>query len=845
MALNSLGLGFVFSARDMASPAMVGLGRNFGALDRVSTRFGARFGIGMRRLRTAGLAFAATGALGTVAAFGMARAAGRFEQGLARVGGVTRATTAELAQLRDRAIQVGIETTFSPDEAVEGLTALATMGFRASEAMALIGPASALAEGGMIGITDAAQAVASATRVFSLSMEEASGSADRLLRITQLTALQAGDLSLALGTVARGAGQTSQNLNEMLIAMGLVRNTGVEVSVAASSVSSALQFMARNASEIQSTLGVAVTDVDGNFRDFLDIVLESSSSLNERFPNAADRATESLRLFGRFGVTAFGAVSRQLTEGVRGLSGELLTGADALAFLRDQMANSTGVADEFRERILATFPGQLQLLSGSVRTLAIVLGENFANAFKPIVRGVIAFVNDLIARWNAIPSAIRDGIASFLVGASAMLTLFGTFVFVSAVIALMIPLLKVTAIAFVGLVVALTPLIALFAAAVIGVKAFRFAMEFNLGGIRDFITNIVSKIRLAWNALTELFTRGGFTSAIAKELNRAENQGLRNFVVRIFAIAFRLQRFWDGLMAGFRGGMIALGPAIDVMLQAFRDLFQAFGFGAEKGEDLAESLPSDDFVRFGQLVGTTVARGVLFFVEVVTDLVDFIREDGIPAMQALGRVFGRIERDLGPSIRNIGRFLGMSEKGQSTIEALGRILLFFGAIALGVLALGLVGILLVLSPVIIAFLTLSAVVAGIILLVDTLIDAFRFLADEVLPAVELALAPEIALLGFAFAPERALLETPGGGITKGPGRGAVGEELAGPVRARAEAREARDVDVQQSIIDALRAQEGGIFNAVLNIDGRRLQEFRGRMDRTESAARGVPVEGDQ
>lgn len=851
MALNALGLGFVFTARDLASPAMTRLGGRFGALDRVSTRFGQRFGAGMRRLRTAGLVFAATGALGTVAAFGLARAAGRFEEGLARVGGVTRATVPELAALRDRAIEVGIATTFSPDEAVEGLTSLATMGFQASEAMRLIGPASALAEGGMIGLEDAARAVASATRVFSLSMDEAQGSADRLLRITQLTALQAGDLSLALGTVARGAGATGQNLNEMLIAMGLVRNTGVEVSVAASGVSSALQFMARQAGEIQSSLGVAITDVDGNFRDFLDIVLESSVALDREFPNAADRASEALRLFGRFGSSAFGAVSRQLTQGIRGLNGELLTGADAVEFLRDQMQNATGVADEFRERILATFPGQLALLSGSVRTLAIVLGENFANAFKPIVRGVIAFVNDLITRWNAIPSAIRDGISSFLVGATAMLTLFGTFVAVSAGLALIAPLLKGIAIALGGLLLALAPLVLIFGAAVLGVQAFRFAMDFNLGGIATFVRGIVSRITLAWNALTELFTRGGFTRAISDELRRSENQGLRRFVLGVFGIAFRLQRFWDGLMAGIRGGMITLGPAIAAMIEAFRELADLFGFGAAKGEDMADALPTSAFVRFGQTLGRVLVRVARFFVEGLTTFLIFA-QGVIKTSRSIGARLSAFFAPLRPILREIGLQIGMVfsalgqlssqvQKGGSTWTEFVTVVRLLAVLLLPIMRQSLTGILIMVVLLLQQFTALIGVFTRAL-------DLARSIA-QVLPSGQ----REFGAAAFGAAGRAVFGGGGAAGLAKEPvaagvARGGVGEALARPVRESAEARAARDesnVRVQQDIIDALRAQQGGIFRIDMNLDGRRLQEFQGRMERTESAARGTPVEGDQ
>ena len=91
----------------------------------------------------------------------------------------------------------------------------------------------------MISVDQSTATVSAALKAFGLEVDQAGITTDKLLRITNLTSLQAGDLQLALGTVARGASATKQSLTEMLPAMGLVKNTGVDVSVAASSVSSA------------------------------------------------------------------------------------------------------------------------------------------------------------------------------------------------------------------------------------------------------------------------------------------------------------------------------------------------------------------------------------------------------------------------------------------------------------------------------------------------------------------------------------------------------------------------------------------------------------------------------
>ena len=95
MALNNLGLGFVFTARDLASAKIRGLERNFVNLDDKTKAGSARISASFRQVAI-GLGIFAAGAATVAGAFALAGAAGEFEQGLASIGAVTRATTREL-----------------------------------------------------------------------------------------------------------------------------------------------------------------------------------------------------------------------------------------------------------------------------------------------------------------------------------------------------------------------------------------------------------------------------------------------------------------------------------------------------------------------------------------------------------------------------------------------------------------------------------------------------------------------------------------------------------------------------------------------------------------------------
>ena len=201
--LNNLGLGLIFTAKDAASPAMARVGRNFRSLDQQITSGRDRM-LGAFRDLGLGVAAFAAGAKGLKGLFGLAETAGEFEYGMSAVSAVTRATSRELAMLEQAAVEAGIATEFSPDEAVKGLQALATAGQTARQSVKTLKPVLDLAAGsmGQLTVEESAQAVVGTLNAYRLGAEDAVEVTDRLLRITQLTNFQTRDFGVGLSKAA-------------------------------------------------------------------------------------------------------------------------------------------------------------------------------------------------------------------------------------------------------------------------------------------------------------------------------------------------------------------------------------------------------------------------------------------------------------------------------------------------------------------------------------------------------------------------------------------------------------------------------------------------------------------
>ena len=682
MALNNLGLGFVFTARDLASGAISNLERNFTSLDR-------RVGLGTENIQSAfqqlgvGLAVFTAGAATVGAAFSLANAAGRFEQSIAAVAAVSGATAVELEQLRGAAIDAGIATQFSPTEATMGLRELAQAGFNAQESMQLLIPVLDLAAGslGELSPQQAAGLASQAMKAFGISTDQASISVDRMLQAVNVFALNASELPMALGTASRGAQALHQSLSETLIALGLVKNVIPGVERASTATAVAMERLADP--QVQQRLrgiGVAVVDSQGGFRAFLDVLGDMAPALDRM--SESQRSAFLLQAFGREALGGVNAILTQVTSGIRTNTGETVRGAQAIAYLRDQFENAGGTAARFREQMLNTFEGQKRLLAGSLETLAIVAGEPFAQVFRPLVTIVVDVVNAVLGVFRQLPAPVKRAFAAFVVGAGAVVAMVGAVIAAKAGIALLIIGLKAAGITIGGLLATILPAVLIFGVLALAVAGFVVAFRNNVGGIADFFQGVGARISLAFRGLTQLFDQGGFSGAVRDELNRAENQGLKDFLINVFLWVNRIRNFFAGIATGFSAGIEAARPTIDAFLNALRRLGTALGFLSERDDAGTASSRFREFGLTGERVGRVLATVFELIVQAMTAVVEVAEgvAQGWEWISAGGSVLWSALSQLGSKIQEVINYMfgstSATQQNGSAWTALGNVIAF-------------------------------------------------------------------------------------------------------------------------------------------------------------------------
>jgi TP901 family phage tail tape measure protein len=615
--LNGMGLGMVLSARDLASAPLARVHRAFGSLDE-------RIGVGAHRISHAldGMGGRVSGfarsVLGTLGALAVTKMSGDFEKHMAALGGKANATGERFERLEKAALAAGLATQYSPTDAVKVLTEFAAASYSTEQSIRMLLPALDLAAGsfGKLSPEEAVGTARQAMSAFSIEVDQASVTMDKLLRAANSLPFDPDDLPLALSIAPRGAQAIKQSLEETLIATGFAKALITRTERAATAVAVAMERMAQpKVQQKLAGIGVVVTDNEGRFRDFLDVVIDMIPALGKMTDKA--RAAFLVDLVGTEGLAGVQAMMRGIERGIETASGEMLRGADAVNYLRRELRNAEGAGARFRTLMLDTYVGHKQLLKGSLQTLAIVVGRSLTAVINPILALLKNLVNALIGAIESIPAPLRRvlagvGLAVAIVAAlaSGLLALRAALGFVAFGLHALRAALRTIA-------MSLGPIVLVLAAVVAALSAFAVAYRRNLGGFADWARSVHRRVQLAWDALVQLVSSGAFSGAVLSELSKAEHHGVKRFAIALYMAHFRLKRLWQGLRDGFLGALHHFRGVFTELGAAFADLGHQLAGLVGDLTGSANQLPSSQFVSFGQIVGAVLGSAIALLATLV------------------------------------------------------------------------------------------------------------------------------------------------------------------------------------------------------------------------------------
>ena len=327
-----------------------------------------------------------------------------FDDAMAQVKGALGDPKADMAALRDLALDLGASTVFSATEAGQAMVELAKGGM--TEAQIKGGALQAsmdLAAAGNMALADAANATVQAMGAFGLEAEDAGSIADALAGAANASSADVSDLTQALSQCAAQAKLSGWSIQDTTAALALFADHGIKGSDAGTSLKTMLQRLAAPTDEsarAMEELGLSAYDAEGRFKPMAQIAQEMKDrlgGLSEAQRNAALQ-------------TIFGSDASRAAQIL------MESGADGLAKYTEATNDSTA-AETMAAAQKGSLSWALEELSGSVETLAIRFGDKLA-PFVERAAGALSAAADAF-------SNLDDGTQTAIAAGAAFLALLG------------------------------------------------------------------------------------------------------------------------------------------------------------------------------------------------------------------------------------------------------------------------------------------------------------------------------------------------------------------------------------------------------------------------------------
>lgn len=307
----------------------------------------------------------------------------KFEQSLANVRSVAKATPEEFARIEKAALEAGETTRFKASQAADAMYYLASAGFDANQSIDALNGVLMLAGSTQSDLAMTSETVASAISQFGLEAKDAERVANVFTAAITNSQATMDKLATSLRYVGPVASSMNKSIEDTAGLLQILYNNGFNASQAGT----ALRFALANLSDEQGPviaklkeLGVSFDEVNPATHTFGEII----GVLNERVNDGG----EIMSIFGqRAGpamiklIQAGRSEVEKYTEAVTGTN----AAAEAYAIQND------------------TLQGSIDLLSSAVEAAQI----KFVKEFTPALRGIIDILTQVIHAISNAPKSVK------------------------------------------------------------------------------------------------------------------------------------------------------------------------------------------------------------------------------------------------------------------------------------------------------------------------------------------------------------------------------------------------------------------------------------------------------
>lgn len=603
MALNQLGLGFQIIAQDLSEAVFKRTQGNVADVSEAAKKAAERLKETGEAMEKVGGVMAAVG-LGGLVFLGIATAkAYEFEESLKAVAAQTNEAAFPMERMDELAGELAIKFGTLPAAQTAAMFTAVQQGARSgAEATALLTASNALAKASHIELGQAISTTSGLIKAYGLAFEQSAHVTDMLREASLQGNTTVTELGGAIEHFAPSAKRAGLSVEELLGSIGAMSKAGIQGRPALSGLK-----------------GI----IDGIIEPSKDAAMEARR-LGVEFSAAAVKSKGLPEVLKEISTS-----SAYNKDTLKKLFGSIESGTVAMALMKDNAKGLSQAIEDIGGSFGRTAEEAEALVTPEQRFAALKerAMELIGKALLPLVDGVTRVANVFLEGFTKIPKPVLAvGVVLAALGFGLLFVVGSAFAAAGAFLAMegsLIPLLLTTQTILITFAAFAAALFAIAIPVGIVIYGIKVALDRNLGGIRDAFDNLYSKVKLIWDALTQVFRDGGFSGQVLKDLDKG-NGGIQAFVIGVYVWAKRIGAFFDGISDGFDAAMKDMAPVFAMLKQAFGELADAVG--KMFGGDNDPKTNADKFAQFktaGEAVGAAIAAVVKVGVYWLTGLIKF------------------------------------------------------------------------------------------------------------------------------------------------------------------------------------------------------------------------------
>ena len=311
-----------------------------------------------------------------------------FEGAMSKVEALSGATGADLEALKDKAAELGRNTSFSASEVAEAFSYMALAGWDTEQMLASISGVLDLAKSSEMSLGEASDIVTDYISAFGLSAKDAGHFVDVMATAMSKSNINTSQLGEAYKDVATTAGQFGYSVEETTAALMTMANVGIK-SEAGNTLNTLMVRLATNTKNCADELkkyGVNIYDNNGNMKSLTSILTGTAEAMSKL--TTEEQANLAKMIAGQNQYTGFLSV-------MQGLGDAAKQNGQSFEDYTEKLKNCDNAAQNMADTMSNNLEGDMKGLESATEGLGDAAYEYIKGPIRGAVQAVTDAVNDV------------------------------------------------------------------------------------------------------------------------------------------------------------------------------------------------------------------------------------------------------------------------------------------------------------------------------------------------------------------------------------------------------------------------------------------------------------------